>query len=299
MQDIFQIASNVSTPLALGGFVTAVLFFIFRQILKKDIFPSFTKTASAEVIKIVVDRLFILALISMVLGFAGFVISNRINASPSTDKINSLDKLELSASVFGKNENNKTKILKDDKEALEKNAYLFSSTKSSVRILTVHGASWLKSQIIRPDFEKALKVASVELLVIDPLSDSYKYLAMSNKVGFEREYSFSINQLRIKDLRTDFDYYREIFANHESSTIKYYSGFPWIRFTIYDDTDATFVLTPFLKSGTESTKFHTTDPWVINCLEKIFEEFKTNSRSLKTNEEYTSMWDKLNKYVTQ
>lgn len=74
MHEIFELASRISTPLALGGFVAAVLFFIFRQILKKNIFPSLTRSASAEVIKVIIDRLFVLALVAMVLGFAGYIL---------------------------------------------------------------------------------------------------------------------------------------------------------------------------------------------------------------------------------
>lgn len=82
MQEVFEIASKVSTPLALGGFVFAVLFFIFRQILKKDIFTTLAKSASAEIIKTVIDRLFILALVAMVLGFAGYIFPNPNNIVP-------------------------------------------------------------------------------------------------------------------------------------------------------------------------------------------------------------------------
>jgi len=73
MQEIFNIASSISTPLALGGFFASILFFVFRQILKKNIFPSLTKSASAEIITLIIDRLFVLALVSMVLGFVGYM----------------------------------------------------------------------------------------------------------------------------------------------------------------------------------------------------------------------------------
>lgn len=79
MQEIFEIASRVSTPLALGGFLAAVVFFIFRQILKKDFFPTLAKSASAEIIKTIIDRLFVLALVAMVLGFAGYILPNPNN----------------------------------------------------------------------------------------------------------------------------------------------------------------------------------------------------------------------------
>lgn len=79
MQEIFEIASRASTPLALGGFLAAVVFFIFRQILKKDFFPTLAKSASAEIIKTIIDRLFVLALVAMVLGFAGYILPNPNN----------------------------------------------------------------------------------------------------------------------------------------------------------------------------------------------------------------------------
>lgn len=77
MQEIFEIASRVSTPLALGGFSAAVVFFIFRQILKKDFFPTLAKSASAEIVKTIIDRLFVLALVAMVLGFAGYILPSQ------------------------------------------------------------------------------------------------------------------------------------------------------------------------------------------------------------------------------
>ncbi len=87
MQEIFEIASRISTPLALGGFFAAILFFIFREILRKDVFPTLAKSASAEIIKTIIDRLFILALVAMVLGFAGYILPNpNSSASQNTQE---------------------------------------------------------------------------------------------------------------------------------------------------------------------------------------------------------------------
>ncbi len=87
MQEIFEIASNISRPLALGGFFAAVVFFIFRQILKKEVFPTLSKSASADIIKTIIDRLFLLALVAMVLGFAGYILPNpnHIEPKPSNE----------------------------------------------------------------------------------------------------------------------------------------------------------------------------------------------------------------------
>ncbi|WP_371195003.1 hypothetical protein [Glaciecola sp. SC05] len=75
MEKIFEIAANVSTPLALSGLFAAILFFVLRKILEKDIFPSLTKSGSADIVKLIINRLFVLALFAMILGFSGYIIS--------------------------------------------------------------------------------------------------------------------------------------------------------------------------------------------------------------------------------
>jgi len=75
MTEIFEIATNISTPLALSGLFAAIIFFVFRKILAKEIFPRLSKATSADIIKKIIDYVFILALVAMVLGFAGFLFS--------------------------------------------------------------------------------------------------------------------------------------------------------------------------------------------------------------------------------
>ena len=74
MAEIFDLATKISTPLALGGLLAAILFFILRQLLAKDIFPQLARVSSAKIITTIINRLFVLALIAMLLGFAGFVV---------------------------------------------------------------------------------------------------------------------------------------------------------------------------------------------------------------------------------
>lgn len=73
MASIFNVATSVSTPLALGGFLAAAVFFIFRQIIRKDIFPKLSDVLGADIIKRIIDRLFILALVTTVLGIVAYV----------------------------------------------------------------------------------------------------------------------------------------------------------------------------------------------------------------------------------
>ena len=82
MGKIFEIASQVSTPLALAGFFAAVLFFVFRQIVAKNIFPRLTAAIGADLLRLIIDRLFVLALVAMLLGFAGYIVPKLFAPGP-------------------------------------------------------------------------------------------------------------------------------------------------------------------------------------------------------------------------
>ncbi|WP_147394154.1 hypothetical protein [Paraburkholderia sp. BL23I1N1] len=82
MDSIFDIATSVSTPLALGGFLAAVVFFIFRQVIAKDIFPQLTDVLGADIIRRIIDRLFILALVTTVLGIGAYAYIKTIGEGP-------------------------------------------------------------------------------------------------------------------------------------------------------------------------------------------------------------------------
>jgi len=75
MEKVFEIASSVSTPLGLGGFFAASVFFIFKQIISKDFVRQMTSVHSVEVITLIVERLFILALVAMILGFVAYIVT--------------------------------------------------------------------------------------------------------------------------------------------------------------------------------------------------------------------------------
>jgi hypothetical protein len=81
MKDIIEIASRISSPLALSGLIASILFFLFRQILAKDIFPKLIRSDSVSLLRTIIDRLFILALIAMILGFLGYLIQRAPRAT--------------------------------------------------------------------------------------------------------------------------------------------------------------------------------------------------------------------------
>jgi len=70
---IFDIATNISTPLMLAGFLAATFFLVARQLLAKNFFSKLSADSSAGIIKQVIGALFVLSLVAMILGFVGFV----------------------------------------------------------------------------------------------------------------------------------------------------------------------------------------------------------------------------------
>ena len=84
MNQVFDAAARIATPLALAGFLGAVLFFILRQVIQARIIPGVRRHEAAPVLLHIVNLLFVLCLIAMILGFAGFVIQLRAQASPLT-----------------------------------------------------------------------------------------------------------------------------------------------------------------------------------------------------------------------
>jgi hypothetical protein len=68
------IAQDIGTPLALGGLFAIILFLLIKQIIAKNIFPSLTKGMSSSIIKKIIDYLFILAIVSLLLGFTSYIL---------------------------------------------------------------------------------------------------------------------------------------------------------------------------------------------------------------------------------
>ena len=79
MEKLFEIATNVSTPLALSGLIATICLFAIKIIISKNIFPELTKQLSAVIIKSIINNLFMLAYISLLLGFLGWIISKVID----------------------------------------------------------------------------------------------------------------------------------------------------------------------------------------------------------------------------
>jgi len=77
MEKIFEIASKISTPLALSGIALIILFYIFRGILKKV--PVVKQSDGSVILSKVIRVLFVIAVICIILGFMGYVVQLVVN----------------------------------------------------------------------------------------------------------------------------------------------------------------------------------------------------------------------------
>jgi hypothetical protein len=73
-EKLIQIAIQVSNPLALAGLIAALFFLLAREMLSRGLFPQLAQSAGGKLLRHVVDRFFVLALVAMVLGFTGFAL---------------------------------------------------------------------------------------------------------------------------------------------------------------------------------------------------------------------------------
>ncbi len=73
MLGIWDVVRNISTPLLLSGLVVAIMYLLFRTILKMDIFKPLTRQMGGKLIFRIVNIIFIIALITIVFGFIGYL----------------------------------------------------------------------------------------------------------------------------------------------------------------------------------------------------------------------------------
>lgn len=73
MERILEIGANVSTPLGLAGFASALVLLGLRSAIKAGLLTKATKKASSQILLRVINYLFVLALSALMIGGAGYV----------------------------------------------------------------------------------------------------------------------------------------------------------------------------------------------------------------------------------
>ncbi len=212
-------------------------------------------------------------------------------ARPNTDSLEH----ELIASMFGiasVGAAERFQLFSGKEEADKKVAELFRLAKDSICIVTVHGATWIAQPGMKEDFQAALRAAKVRLCLVDPKGGAFEALTTSRLRGFEHEAGKEL--LRPSVLREANDTYRQMLADSalgKNLTIYHYSAYPFIRFSVYDGMKATFVFVPFLNTGTKANMYYSEDPWIVECLLRIFDNFRNASRIVTSDSLYEALWN--------
>jgi hypothetical protein len=74
-EKLFAIASTVRTPLTLGGLIVIVFYFLYEKVLSLNIFSQMDASGTRAVVELVLNRVFVLALVITVLGIVSYLIT--------------------------------------------------------------------------------------------------------------------------------------------------------------------------------------------------------------------------------
>jgi len=188
MEKIFDIATNISTPLMLAGFFAAAFFFIARQVIKANIFPQLTKQLSGDIIKLIIHRLFVLALIAMILGFAGYVIGqfNPLkNVSPEVkehyaepaDNLIKLSLNEISAINFAPKPD--VKNLTFNFKVIPKSKDKFVPLKTKGDFIVIDSTGQEKKYVFDVDFDdEGIRPQIISTIILDGFVPKNEYEAI-------------------------------------------------------------------------------------------------------------------------
>jgi hypothetical protein len=100
LDHLFDIASRVATPLALGGLAFAGLFAAAYYAVS-HLVPQVRKNEALETIKFIIGALFIVAVLAMILGFVGYVINLRHDGGTPKESAHRQQSAEELAKVLG------------------------------------------------------------------------------------------------------------------------------------------------------------------------------------------------------
>jgi hypothetical protein len=82
MDRILEIASRVSTPIALAGLIVGVLLLVFLRILRPQIVPQLDGTAGAQTVKSIIHWLGVLAVVGVLCASATSILAKMVGVTP-------------------------------------------------------------------------------------------------------------------------------------------------------------------------------------------------------------------------
>lgn len=190
--------------------------------------------------------------------------------------------------IFGKTIENKERVqLIPKSENIIKLNKSFDNSKSKIRIVTELGNTWLLSENYQSIISALNRKIDVEILTFDFTNQELRQLARYSSQKGEGKGGYTPDEV----LR-GFKDYKNLLVKYPNLTIYPYREYPWVRFTLFDDSAVSFVLRPMLNIS-KPKPFFSTDPLIIKMFEAIYKNFKNSSEvTCSTSKEYE-------KYINQ
>ncbi len=159
-------------------------------------------------------------------------------------------------------------------------AQKFSAAKQRIRIVTETGWSWLLGDL-RPSLEDAVsRGVTVEVLLLD-FRDKRMFDAIQRTMRRNDLQTFTPRIYAESAAR-----YLPFFDAEASFTVGLHRAFLWSRFTLFDDDEVSFVLTPILYGGSGVQPFFSDDRLVYETFETLYVSIREGSTILATKEDF-------------
>lgn len=310
---MWEIVQNIGTPISLIAFVAAVICYAFLgsqkhkiellkalpeekrwELLNKELEgynvtqDDLTREQKFELMKTVLmqkaeHRKRIIYTAFVVCGFVSLVAGASVTATYIVTTPRSEDSVLRLISVFGQLDNGESRvkiIQKSDNNLLLNQA--FANSKSEVKIVTELGNTWLLGdnyQAFKGVIDRKLKIT---VLMFDFTNVELRDLARYSSQKGEGKQGYTPDEV-IRGLET----YSQLLSGGAMVNFGSYSQYPWVRFTIFDDTAVSFVLRPVLNLS-RPQPFYSTDPVIVKMFEGIYKEFEKKAEMYRSATELDS-----------
>jgi len=185
-------------------------------------------------------------------------------------------------SIFGEDEYGKPRVRvvpQSDNHLLLNQS--FSNAKSKIRIVTELGNTWLLSENYQSFNDAINRRLDISVLMFDFTNIELRNMARYSSQKGEGKQGYTSDEV-LRGLED----YRRLLQQGAKIDFGSYNTYPWIRFTIFDDTAVSFVLRPMLNMS-RPFPLYSTDPVVIKMFEGIYNEFQKSSTMYLSESEFS------------
>jgi len=304
MWDIIQ---NIGTPISLVAFIAALISYAFLgsqkhkiellkalpeekrwELLNKDIESynitqdNLTREQKFELMKTVLmqkaeHRKRIIYIAFVICLFVSLVAGASVTATYFFLMPKNEDPVLRLISIFGQSDNGEPRvkiIQKSDNNLLLNQA--FTNAKSEIRIVTELGNYQAFKDVV---ISRRLRIT---VLMLDFTNVDLRDLARYSSQKGEGKQGYTPDEV-VRGL----EIYSKLLSSDAAVNFGTYSKYPWIRFTIFDDTAVSFVLRPVLNLS-RPQPLYSTDPVIVKMFEGIYKEFEKSAEMYHSGPELDS-----------